>query len=135
MRFPLTKINFKLINLHNATNSIPKALFLTQCYIHICSSVHPSETPIKSPHSENYISPQQELFYAPFELQVVRPTVRSFSQWRNLLQVTPFHPSCSHHRQTSTNWTHFLSVNNSRMTVLQTLVTVNQHNSPLVAIR
>ena len=52
---------------------------------------------------------------------------RSFTWWWNRPQVTPFPPSSSHYRQMATKWGNsFLTVNNSRVTVLQTLVTEKQ---------
>ena len=63
--------------------------------------------------------------YALFTLQAVHPMVRSFSRMQNRLQVDPFRLCCSHYNQTATDWTRFLTINNSRMTV-QMWITVKQ---------
>ena len=63
---------------------------------------------------------------APFTLPVVRLMVRSFSWQWNLPQVAPFHSSCPHCSRQPLITLSFLTVNNSRMTVLQTMVTEEQ---------
>ena len=63
--------------------------------------------------------------YGPFTLQAVVPQLEVLLGGTTP-QVAPFRPSCSHYRQTATDWTQCLTVNNSRMTVLKTLVTVKQ---------
>ena len=44
----------------------------------------------------------------------------------NATQIVPFSQSCLHRRWATTDWTRFLTINNSRMIVLQTLVTRKQ---------
>ena len=76
---------------------------------------------------QEYMFNSQSISKAPFthyRLYIMRLQV--FSAPEPPPQVTPFHLSCSHYRRMATDWTQFLTVNNSSMTVLQTLVTVKQ---------
>ena len=63
---------------------------------------------------------------APFTLQAVRPAVEVLLGSGTASPDCPFRSSCSHYRQTATDWVRVLTVNNSGMTVVQTLVTEKQ---------
>ena len=64
--------------------------------------------------------------YVPFILQEIRPVVEVLLGGRTASLIIRFRPSRSHYKWMVTDWTRFLTVNNSRMTVLQMLVTEKQ---------